>query len=91
MSRFVGWQYYGVDGLGLHTEQGIGVGSTLSEGRAIYGDRLQVPPEPDECIGGWTYRLTSSTGETELFGTLDRPPADDALITSANAGVGTGC
>lgn len=91
VSRFVGWDYASPDGLGLLTDKDVGIGSSLSEVRAAYGDRVQIDAEPDECFGGWTYRLVSQSGEVELVGTLDRSPADDARITSAHAGIGVGC
>jgi len=96
-SRFVGWGYGPTDGLGLATDQGIGIGATLSKARSVYGDRLHVLDQPDECTGGWTFVLTAggevgSAGEVNaIVGTLDRLPADDAQIATFQAGLGVGC
>lgn len=45
MSRLVGWDFRPPGGLGLVTDEGVGIGNTLAEVRAAYGDRLQVPSE----------------------------------------------
>ena len=90
-SRFVGWDYLPPGGLGLVTDEGVGIGSTVAELRAAYGDGLEVPSEPDECIGDWTYHLTSASGEVQILGTRDRPPADDSRIATLHAGIGVGC
>jgi len=92
VSRFLGWdQVAAAGGAGFATAEGIGVGSTLAELQATYGDRLDVASEPDECAGEWFVRMTPSTSDTVILGVLDQAPADDARLTMLHAGIGVGC
>jgi len=43
VSRFVGWSYGPYAETLVLTEEGLGVGSTVAELHAAYGDRLQLP------------------------------------------------
>ena len=86
MSRLIGWQYHGGSNeLGLRTAQGVGVGTTTAELRAIYGEDLAIPTEPDECGGGLGLRLPGpDQGIVTLF--------DEAgVVQSLMAGLQVGC
>ena len=88
-SRFVAWEYYGSDrGTTFVTAEGAGVGTALSELQALYGDRLEVSTVLDECVSGTAYPIVLGGN---IYGTLDRVPADDARVNVLRAGVGVGC
>lgn len=90
--RFLGWeQVRPAGGQGLVTTEGIGVGATLAELRQAYSDRLDVAAEPDVCLDGWSIRIRSSTGETEMYAILEQAPADNVEISLLHAGPGVGC
>lgn len=85
VSRLIGWQYHGGSNeLDLRTAQGVGVGTTTAELRAIYGDELAIPTQPDEC-GGLGLRLPGpEQGIVTLF--------DEAgVVQSMMAGLQLGC
>jgi hypothetical protein len=96
---FTAWPYFRDDGvvhvvswgvgvggtIDLATPEGIRPGSTVDELRAAYGDRLRLPPEPDECTGSWHFFV--GTSPTGLMGTLDGPPSDPQ---SSAIGIGAG-
>ncbi len=88
-SRFVGWEYFGSDGgTTFATAEGAGIGTTLPELQALYGDRLEVSTVLDECVSGTAYPIVLGGN---IFGRLDRAPADDARVNILRAGVGVGC
>jgi hypothetical protein len=88
-SRFVGWEYLGSDGgSAFATAEGAGIGTTLPELEALYGDQLEVSTAIDECVGDNAYPFVIGGN---LFGALDRAPADDARVGLLRAGVGVGC
>jgi hypothetical protein len=91
-SRLLGWDAFGpVGGPRPTTAEGVGVGSTLAELRAAYGDRLDVATEPDECAGDWVVQIRTAGGDIGIIGVLDREPADEALVSMLHAGIGVGC
>lgn len=51
VGRFVGWQLRRRTrrALDLRTVLGVGVGTTTTELRTVYGDTLIIPAEPDVC------------------------------------------
>ena len=88
-SRFVGWEYYGSDdGTTFVTAEGASIGTTFPELQALYGDRLEVSAAVDECVSGTVYNIVLGGN---IYGTLDRAPADDARVSTLRAGVGVGC
>jgi hypothetical protein len=85
VSRLVGWQYHGGSSeFDLRTAQGVGVGTTTAELRAIYGDEVAIPTEPDEC-GGPGLRLPGPDyGIVMLL-------AEAGVVQSLMAGLQVGC
>lgn len=86
VSRLIGWQYHGGSNeLGLQTAQGVGVGTTTAELRAIYGEDLAIPTEPDECGGGLGLRLPGT--DQGIVTVLD----EAGVVQSLMAGLQVGC
>lgn len=85
ISRLVGWQYHGeADEPALKTAHGVRIGTTTAELRAIYGDTLIVPTEPDVCAA----RSVQFRGRDEgIVAFLDETGVVRALL----AGLGVGC
>ncbi len=90
-SRFIGWSYSGsADGPHLRTEQGVGIGTPVSELLSLYGDRLTLPEVEGAC--GWVYEVAAlGPSGAEPTGVLDRAPSEDARVTVLYAGLGVGC
>jgi hypothetical protein len=85
VGRLVGWQLRGErDGLDLRTVHGVGVGTTSAELRAVYGDTLIIPDEPDVCAGLSVRLLHRDEG---IVAFLDAT----GVVRSLHAGLGVGC
>jgi hypothetical protein len=84
--HLIAWGVGGTGAVDLATPEGIKPGSTVEDLRAVYGDRLVLPPEPGVCTGSWHFFVgTSAYG---LMGTLDGPPSDpqsSAVVIEAGA------
>ena len=73
------------------TPEGIGVGSTLAELRAAYGDDLSVPDERGGPCGiSWVFQVETPSGSYD--GTFSaRPVDDDVVVESIGAGQPPSC
>jgi hypothetical protein len=58
-----------VPALGLKTEAGIGLGSTVADLHAAYGSRLTIPGLPPE-FGGDDFSVSFPTTDRKLYGSL---------------------
>lgn len=79
MARFVAWDLGAPSGAvpRLTTAEGVGVGTTLAEARAAYGDRLEL--SPDDPFGpGFEVEVD---GPGRLGGTLTGTSASDTVAT----------
>lgn len=56
--------------LGLQTEAGIGLGSTVAHLQAAYGSRLQIPGLPADVFGGDDFGVSFPGTERKVFGSL---------------------
>lgn len=81
--RFVGW--HGSVALNLTTSSGVGVGSTIADLRAIYGDDLVIPTDPDVC-SGLTIRLLGPDS-----GIVAEIHQDIGVVNGLGAGLHVGC
>jgi hypothetical protein len=89
--HLVRWMVLGADRAGeaVSTADGVTVGSTATDVRRVYGDRLIT--ERDECVGAWTFRLRGEEA-LGLRGRFDRDPADPAAVVSfLSAGLQSSC
>ena len=85
-----GWSLGGPGQANWATPQGITIGSTVDDLRTAFGDQLRLPPDPDECVGAWTF----SVGPTDLGfeGQLSGPPTDPpSSVTRLAAGAQSSC
>lgn len=64
--------------LNLRTEEGLGIGSAVSELRAIYGDRLAEYPDVDADV--FTFTIDETGGEPYLAGRTSGPAPTDSVI-----------
>lgn len=55
--------------LGLKTDEGVGLGSTVAELEAAYGSRLAIPGLPPE-FGGNDFAVSFTDTDRKLFGSL---------------------
>lgn len=88
VGHFFSWYYPYGDELGLRTEAGIGIGSTVSQLQAAYSGSgfVLVPWEFDDTQGFWSTRQFDAE---QLYGyTTGLDPAD--TVTGINGGTGCG-
>ena len=72
----------------LVTAEGASIGTAFPNLQELYGDRLEVSTAVDECVSETGYNIVLGGN---IYGTLDRAPADDARVSVLRAGVGVGC
>ena len=75
-----GWVYGGGDVPAtpvLVTAEGIGVGSTLDQLKAAYGDRVAITPGGDEIPPRFS---VEGTGDAPLTGVLNGPAATNSIL-----------
>ncbi|MGI8683645.1 MAG: hypothetical protein ACR2MO_00820 [Acidimicrobiales bacterium] len=65
--------------LDLKTEEGIGVGSTVAQLKAAYGDRLTIPGLPPEFGTRDSFAISFSGSEEALLGHMDGPADSDRV------------
>lgn len=90
---FAAWNMWALDGTdpALATPEGIGLGATLADLEAAYGDRLRVPNEPGgPCAISWVFSVDDPAGA--LRGRfVDEPTTPDVAIDELGAGVEPSC
>jgi len=67
--------------LELETEAGIGIGSTVAQLRAAYGDQIAIPGLPPEFAEPNSFEISFPGSERSILGLLTGT-SDDAEITS---------
>lgn len=78
----------------LRTVEGIGIGSTLTEVQATYGDRLVLEDAPCDGPPTLAYVITAQADDVRfrLFFYFDRETSDPAAqVAALAAGAGPGC
>lgn len=80
--HFFAYMYRSDDSLGLATPEGVGLGSTVAELRAAYGEQVRVNPEQE--VFGPSFEV-GAYGPGGVYGLLDG--TDDAsTVTEVAAG-----
>lgn len=80
--HFFAYMYRSDDSLGLATPEGIGLGSTVAEVRAAYGEQVRVNPEQE--VFGPSFEV-GAYGPGGVYGLLDGTD-DTSTVTEVAAG-----